>query len=81
VSPFPHYKQTPIAAYTDNESLYRNAYATTMVSEHRLRIDLAIIKQMLENKELECIKWLSSAEQLADCLAKKGADPIKLCCS
>jgi hypothetical protein len=78
VSPFPYCKQTPIVAYTDNESLYRNAYATTMVSEHRLRIDLAIIKQMLENKELECIKWLSSAEQLADCLTKKGADPIKL---
>ena len=78
VSPYSHYKQTPIVAFTDNESLYRNAYATTMVSEHRLLIDLAIIKQMLENKELDCIKWLSSAEQLADCLTKKGADPIKL---
>ena len=72
---------TPIIAFTDNESLYRNAYSTTMVSEHRLRIDLAIIKQMLENKELDCINWLSSGKQLADCLTKQGADPIKLMCS
>ena len=71
----------PIAAFTDNESLYRNAYASTMVSEHRLRIDLAIIKQMLENKELEGICLVSSSAQLADCLTKVGADPIKLLCA
>ena len=44
----------------------------------RLRIDLAIIKQMLENRELEGINWLSSRLQLADCLTKQGADPIGL---
>ena len=39
----------PIKAYTDNTSLSRNTHSTTM-AEHRLRIELAIIKQMLEKK-------------------------------
>ena len=71
----------PIIVFTDNESLYRNAYTTTMVNEHRLRIDLAIIKQMLEKRELEEINWISTGKQLADCLTKQGADHIKLMCA
>ena len=71
----------PILAFTDNESLYRNAYSTTMVNEHRLRIDIAIVKQMLEKRELDGINWVSTDKQLADCLTKAGADPAKLMCA
>ena len=81
VSSFYCDKVLPIVAFTDNESLYRNSYATTMVNEYRLRIDLAIIKQMLEKRELEGIHWLSSGKQLADCLTKQGANPLKLLCA
>ena len=49
-----------------------------MTSENRLRIDLAIIKQMLERQELAGLQWIPSNIQLADCLTKQGADPIKL---
>ena len=56
----------PIVAYTDNKSLYKSAYSTTIVQEHRLRIDLAIIKEMLEKMELLKLLWVANGEQLAD---------------
>ena len=67
-----------IQAITDNESLYRNAHSTTMSDEHRLRVDIAIIKEMISRKELNGIKWVPAKLQLADCLTKLGADPTKL---
>ena len=68
----------PIFAYTDNDALYRNAHSTTMVSEKRVQIDLAAIKQMLVRGELTSFKWISASKQLADVLTKQGADPLKL---
>ena len=65
-------------AYTDNESMCRNVHSTTMAEERRLRIDLAIIKQMLHNKELSDLQWIPSKDQLADCLTKQGSNPIYL---
>lgn len=63
---------------TDNESLYRNAHSTTMAEERRLRVDIAIIKDMLTKNEIESLKWLPSESQLADSLTKQGADAKKL---
>ena len=68
----------PIKAYTDNESLYRNTHSTTMASEHRLRIELAIIKQMLEKNELHTFEWTPATQQPADCLTKQGASSLNL---
>ena len=68
----------PIHALTDNESLYRNAHSTTMAEERRLRVDIAIIKDMLTKNEIESLKWLPSESQLADSLTKQGADAKKL---
>ena len=71
-------RSVPIMAYTDNESMCRNVHSTTMAEERRLRIDLAIIKQMLHNKELSDLQWIPSKDQLADCLTKQGSNPIYL---
>ena len=68
----------PIVAFTDNKSLYRNAHSTTMADEHRLRIDHAAIKQMLSHNELQGFIWVPAEKQLADCLAKQGANPLNL---
>ena len=60
---------------TDNEPFFKNAMSTTMVSEHRLRVDLAAVKEMLAKRELENLSWIHKSEQLADCLTKRGANP------
>ena len=66
----------PIVAFTDNDSLYRNAHSTTMTQERRLRFDLAVNKQMLYKKELSSFQWISASDQLADCLTKQGSNPV-----
>ena len=71
-------KNIKIIAFTDNESLYRNAYSTTMAEERRLRVDIAIIKEMILREELSSLKWIPASSQLADSLTKNGADPAKL---
>ena len=50
-----------------------------MTNEHRLRIKLAIIKQMLEKKnELHMFKWIPAKQKLADSLTKQGASSLNL---
>ena len=66
--------RVPILAFTDNESLHRTVHSTVMTNEHRLRKDIAMIKQMISQNELRSIKWIPGTEQLADCLTKQGAN-------
>ena len=68
----------PIIAYTDNESLHKDTYSTTMAQEHRLRVDLSIIKEMLPKGELLQLSWIPSSHQLADCFTKHGVNPVGL---
>ena len=49
-----------------------------MISEHRLRIELAIITQMLEKNELHTFEWITAKQQLGDCLTKQGASSSSL---
>ncbi|CAL4154397.1 unnamed protein product, partial [Meganyctiphanes norvegica] len=58
--------------FIDNKSLWENAHSTKGVSERRLRIDIAAIKEMLERKEISAIKWVETSHQLSDCFTKKG---------
>ena len=68
----------PIVAYTDNKPLHKNVHSTTMVQEHRLRIDMAAIREMLSNQELHAFSWVDNSKQLADCLTKRGANSLTL---
>ena len=71
-------KNIPIHAYTDNQSLHKNSASTTMPREHRLRVDLGVIKEMISKEEIEKFLLVDSANQLADCLTKHGASSLKL---
>ena len=62
----------PIECYVDNKSLWENTQSTKNVTEKRLRIDLASIKDMLQKGEISEIKWIESAHQLSDCFTKRG---------
>ena len=67
-----------IVAFTDNKPFYKSAYSTTMVAEHRLRVDIAYIKEMLLKSELLSLSWVPNCKQLADCLTKRAANPLSL---
>lgn len=67
----------PINCFTDNYSLFQTAHSTTSISDKRLRIELAILREAL-NREDVTLSWVKSQEQLADCLTKKGCDDQRL---
>ena len=67
-----------IHCYIDNKSLLDALYSSKRVDDRRLRLDLAVLQDMLEKKELTSISWVSTSAQLADCLTKKGASSVSL---
>ena len=67
-----------IVAHVDSKGLVDQLHSTKLVYERMLRIDIGIIKEMLDRKELEEVRWCSTDKQLADVLTKRGADGAKL---
>ena len=66
-----------ILGFSDNRSLFEAANTTSQVSDRRLRVEVSMIRQMQERHELT-IRWISSQNQLADSLTKKGAPFLQL---
>ena len=62
----------PIDAYVDNKSLVDALRSTKLVSDRRLRIDIGVLRQTLE-QDIRSVEWISGAHQLANCMTKKGA--------
>ena len=48
------------------------------VSDKRLRRDINIIKQALEEEEITGVDWAPTTEMLADALTKKQVNNVKL---
>ena len=63
-----------ISAFIDNKSLYDNVLSTKQVQEKRLRINIAEIRRMKEQKEVKEIVWIDTKQQLADVMTKRGVD-------
>ena len=67
-----------IECNTDSHQLYDAVHSIKPVTDKRLRIDIAIIREMLENKDLNKFNWDHGSEQLADLLTKSGISSWKL---
>ena len=59
-----------ITGKTDSRTLERAIVSATAVSNRRLRIDLAAMKETLESGQVERIEWIGSTQQVADGLTK-----------
>ena len=59
-------------AKTDSKSLWESVYNSRQCEEKMLRNTIAGIKQLIELKMLNSLEWVSTFDQLADCLTKKG---------
>ena len=68
----------PIFIKTDNASLCQSIQTSTQILDKRLRIEMAILKEMIEKKEIKAIRWISTKDQLADCFTKKGIPSWKI---
>ena len=71
-------KGFPLDCYTGNHSLFENIHSTKAMSEKRLRIDIASIKQMVDRGEISSVKWIPIGYQIADSFIKRGASCKRL---
>ena len=64
--------QIEVNALTDNKGLWENIHNTRQCDEKLLRNSVALIKQMIEVKEVNKIEWVETSGMLADTLTKQG---------
>ena len=67
-----------ITCFVDSKSLVDALYSCKNVDDRRLRIDMAVLRDMLEKREIAKVSWIEKSCQLADCLTKKGASVERL---
>ena len=71
------YCYIPIDVFTDNRSLVDALKSSKYVGEKILCIDMAALKSYLYEKNIATIKWVNSANQLADILTKKNINSLQ----
>ena len=69
-----HPKQITVEAKTDNKSLWENLNNTRQCEEKLLRNSVALIKEMVDCKEVKTIDWVDTSAMLADSLTKRGGN-------
>ena len=68
----------PVYCYIDNKSLVDTINSTKTLTEKRLKVEVCIIREMIEKQEVKSVSWCDSNSQLADCLTKVGDSSEKL---
>ena len=64
-----------IECRTDNHSLVKAVYSSKAFLDKRLRVDIAIMRPMVERKDIKKITWIDKSLQLADYQTKRRASP------
>ena len=67
-----------VICYVDNKSLVDSLHSSKLVEDKRLRIDLAVLQNMMECGEISKVLWVDTKQQLANCLTKRGASTVSL---
>ena len=57
----------PIYCYTDNKSLVETVNSTKTLTENRLKVDICIIREMINKHEVKQISCCDSSSQPVDC--------------
>ena len=68
----PHTYRLKITCFTDSKGLYDAVNTTNTINDKRLRIEMAIVREMVENSEI-ALQWIKKGYQLADVFTKSGA--------
>ena len=62
-----------VKCYVNNKSLVDALHSTTSVEDKSLRINIAVLRDMMQRRDVEDVIWVKTAHQLANALTKKGA--------
>ena len=71
-------KKIPITCLVDNKSLVDALRSSNKIEDTRLRVDIAVLDDMISRKEICEVNWVDTTHQLADCLTKRGVSPERL---
>ena len=63
----------PVKCFVDNRSLVDATYSTKSVEDKHLRINVAVLRDMLSTRSLSTMSWVKTSHQLANVLTKRGA--------
>ena len=63
---------------TNNSYLYDLVHSSTQILDKRLRIGMAILREMIARKVIAEISWIPTDVQIADSLTKKGVPSFKI---
>ena len=63
-----------VKCFVDNRSLVDAVYSTKVIEDRLLRINMAMLRDLLARRELHEVTWVPTSCQLADALTKRGAD-------
>ena len=63
--------QLKVEAFTDNKPFEQSIRSTKQVHEKRLQVDLGEVQRLLEEGEIQDVKWIPTESQLADGLTKR----------
>ena len=63
-----------VHGWVDHKGVVQSINSTNTIVDKRLRIDTAMIRQMLDKKEISSVSHCPGKDQLADCLTKRGAN-------
>ena len=63
---------------SDNRGLCDSVYATTSVEDKRLFIDICVLRDMIQNEEINDFRWVSTDFQVSNALTKQGASAFSL---
>ena len=67
----------PIKCHTDSQSLFDHLATSHVVTDSRICVDIARIKEMVDIAEI-VVQWIPKEKQLADSLTKAGASTRRL---
>ena len=67
-------KDVPLVAYTDSKSLFDALTSINTTAEKRLLIDLQVLRQAYEYREITEVAWIPSEQNPADGLTKDRAN-------
>ena len=66
-----------VTCYTDSKSLMDHLESNKLITDLRMRVDVARLREMIELREIHMI-WVDTENQLADALTKAGASSARL---
>lgn len=68
-----------VRCFTDNKSIVEHVFkSTNKVSDFRLRVDIACLRDMIQRQEISHIHWIGTTSQVADCLTKANCSSKNL---